>query len=80
MKVFHVVIQSDYGKVTVVNLGRVFLPEQISIIFIPVSRTVTALQHIAKQSRGLRDTLYEMTGIISPLCQYASATQLAAGS
>ena len=32
MKVLHVVVQSDSGRVTVVNLGRIFLPEQISII------------------------------------------------
>ena len=50
MKMFHVVVQSDSGKVTVVNLGRTFWPEQISIILIPICRTMTAVQHIVKQS------------------------------
>ena len=44
MKVFHVVGQSDCSK-----FGQNFWPEQISIIYISICRTMTALQHIAKQ-------------------------------
>ena len=68
MKVSHVVVQSDYGKVTVVNLGRIFLPEQFSIIFILICIKMSTLQHIAIQKNpimGPRVTLYEATAIIS---------------
>ena len=38
------------GKVAEVNLGKIFLPEQI-FIFIPICSTMTALHHIAKKKK-----------------------------
>ena len=52
MKVSHVVVQSDSGKVTVVNLGKILLPEQFSIIFILICIKMSTLQHIAIQKKS----------------------------